>query len=110
MAAALAARSCRTSRPAARAVRARFGIGADVRLGLGVERWDFTKGIIERFLALEALLDKDPRLTRAKSRCCRWPRPRAASCRPTRRCRSKRYSEVERINEKFGTATGARSC
>ncbi len=31
-------------------------------LGLGVERWDFTKGVIERFLALELLLDQEPRL------------------------------------------------
>ena len=36
-------------------------IGADVVIGLGVERWDFTKGIIERFQALEALLDSHPR-------------------------------------------------
>ena len=30
-------------------------------VGLGVERWDFTKGIIERFQALEALLENNPR-------------------------------------------------
>lgn len=28
-----------------------------VVLGLGVERWDFTKGIIERFRAVEALAE-----------------------------------------------------
>lgn len=42
------------------AVRLRHGIGREVRLGLGVERWDFTKGIVERFLALEKLLDEHP--------------------------------------------------
>ena len=42
------------------AVRQRHGIGRDVRVGLGVERWDFTKGILERFLALEKLLDENP--------------------------------------------------
>jgi trehalose 6-phosphate synthase len=40
-------------------VRERHRIGTDVCLGLGVERWDFTKGIVERFLALEALLEKE---------------------------------------------------
>ena len=34
------------------AVRERHQVGADVVIGLGVERWDFTKGIIERFHAL----------------------------------------------------------
>jgi len=41
-------------------VRRRFGIADDVRIGVGVERWDFTKGIVERFLAIEALFDKHP--------------------------------------------------
>ncbi len=42
------------------AVRRRFGIADDVRIGVGVERWDFTKGIVERFLAIEALFEKHP--------------------------------------------------
>jgi trehalose 6-phosphate synthase len=44
----------RTAEPtlARELVRERFGIAPDVRIGIGVERWDFTKGIIERFLAL----------------------------------------------------------
>ena len=42
-------------------VRERHRIASDVVIGLGVERWDFTKGIIERFHALEALLEKNPR-------------------------------------------------
>jgi trehalose-6-phosphate synthase len=42
-----------------RAVRQRYGLANDVRIGVGVERWDFTKGIVERFLALEKLLEQD---------------------------------------------------
>jgi trehalose 6-phosphate synthase len=42
------------------AVRARFNVGASVRIGLGVERWDFTKGIIERIQALEVFFEKHP--------------------------------------------------
>ena len=45
-----------------RAVRERFGIAEHVILGLGVERWDFTKGVIERCFALELLLEQNPRL------------------------------------------------
>ena len=42
------------------AIRQRFGIGTDVQIGVGIERWDFTKGILERFLAIESLLEKYP--------------------------------------------------
>jgi trehalose 6-phosphate synthase len=38
----------------------RHRIGPGVRIGVGVERWDFTKGIIERFLALETLFERHP--------------------------------------------------
>jgi trehalose 6-phosphate synthase len=42
------------------AVRAALGLSPDVRLGLGVERLDYTKGIIERFAAVERLLEREP--------------------------------------------------
>jgi trehalose-6-phosphate synthase len=35
------------------------GIGAHVRLGIGVDRLDYTKGILERFRAVERLLELD---------------------------------------------------
>ncbi|CAA7620763.1 trehalose-6-phosphate synthase [Magnetospirillum sp. SS-4] len=41
-------------------VRKRFGIAADVLLGVGVERFDYTKGIADRFHAVECLLDNHP--------------------------------------------------
>src|SRR6201996_1343502 len=41
-------------------VRRRYGIGENIALGLGVERWDFTKGIVERFQAVEILLERCP--------------------------------------------------
>ena len=43
-------------------VRQQFNIDDRVFLGLGVERWDFTKGILERFQAMEALFDKNTKL------------------------------------------------
>ncbi len=41
---------CRSS------VRKRFGIPDDVRLGVGIERFDYTKGIIDRLRAIDAFL------------------------------------------------------
>jgi trehalose 6-phosphate synthase len=42
------------------AVRARYGIAGDVKLCVGVERLDYTKGIIDRFQALDHLFAAHP--------------------------------------------------
>jgi trehalose 6-phosphate synthase len=42
-------------------VRERSGLHPDVRLGVGVDRLDYTKGILERFAAIERLLELEPR-------------------------------------------------
>jgi trehalose 6-phosphate synthase len=44
------------------AVRRDLGIPDDALLGLGVDRLDYTKGIEERLLAVERLLEREPRL------------------------------------------------
>ena len=41
-------------RSAARAVRERLGLAVDVRLGVGIERFDYTKGILDRMRAVDA--------------------------------------------------------
>jgi trehalose 6-phosphate synthase len=41
-------------------VRHRHGLGQDHLLGIGVDRLDYTKGVIERFRAIERLLELDP--------------------------------------------------
>ena len=43
-----------------RRVRERFGIAADAKLCVGVERLDYTKGIVDRFHALEELFIRHP--------------------------------------------------
>jgi trehalose-6-phosphate synthase len=82
------------------AVHERHGIGADVIIGLGVERWDFTKGIIERFQALEILLDNDPR---HRGRICllQIAAPSRGQLPAYQALQQHTYSEVERINSKF---------
>jgi trehalose-6-phosphate synthase len=82
------------------AVRSRNHIGADVIIGLGVERWDFTKGIIERFQAFEILLDKNPR---HRGRICllQVAAPSRSQLPAYRALQEQTYGEVERINSKF---------
>jgi alpha,alpha-trehalose-phosphate synthase [UDP-forming] len=41
-------------------VRERLGMAPDLNLGVGVDRLDYTKGILERFMAVERLLELEP--------------------------------------------------
>ncbi|MGE3263583.1 MAG: trehalose-6-phosphate synthase [Bacteriovoracia bacterium] len=43
-----------------RLVREKIGIAADIKIGIGVDRLDYTKGILERFMAVERLLELSP--------------------------------------------------
>jgi trehalose 6-phosphate synthase/phosphatase len=83
-------------------VRARHGIGNNVCLGLGVERWDFTKGIVERFFALEALLDKD-RGARGRITLLQVAAPTRSKLPAYQALQAQTLSEAARINDKFGT-------
>ncbi|MEA3149256.1 MAG: trehalose 6-phosphate synthase/phosphatase [Gammaproteobacteria bacterium] len=83
------------------AVRERYQVANDVVIGLGVERWDFTKGIIERFHALEALLDKNPR-HRGRITLLQIAAPSRSTLPAYQSLQQQTYGEVERINAKFG--------
>jgi trehalose 6-phosphate synthase len=82
------------------AVRERYRIGPDVVIGLGVERWDFTKGIVERFQALEALLERNPR-HRGRITFLQIASPSRSQLPAYRALQEQTQSEVERINAKF---------
>jgi trehalose 6-phosphate synthase len=84
-------------------VRARHHINANVSLGLGVERWDFTKGIVERFLALEALLEKESGL-RGKVALLQVAAPSRSKLPAYHALQEQTLCEVKRINARFGTA------
>src|SRR5450631_41540 len=86
--------TCRTN------VRERHRIGPEVVIGLGVERWDFTKGIIERFHALEALLDKNPR-HRGRITLLQIAAPSRSTLPAYQSLQEQTYGEVKRINAKF---------
>ncbi|NJD30695.1 MAG: trehalose-6-phosphate synthase [Gammaproteobacteria bacterium] len=83
------------------AVRQRWGIGPDVRIGVGVERWDFTKGIVERFLAIETLFEKHPewigRLTFLQVAA-----PSRSKLPAYQALQQQTLDELHRINARFG--------
>ena len=51
---------CPPAETCRRAIRERLHLAPDVRLGIGVDRLDYTKGIAEKFLAVERLLELHP--------------------------------------------------
>ena len=83
-------------------VRASLGIPADVHVSVGVDRADYTKGLLERVLAVETLLEENPSLRR------RYTYVQLAS--PTR-TRIRKYQQlaadlqeaVDRVNARFAT-------
>jgi trehalose 6-phosphate synthase len=86
-----------------RNVRERFAIGPEVSLGLGVERWDFTKGIVERFHALEHLLEQQPQW-RGRVSLLQVAAPTRSRLPAYRAIQEETLAECKRINERFGTA------
>jgi len=87
--------------PTAReSVRRRYGIAREVRLGLGVERWDFTKGIVERFLALERLLDDAPQW-RGRMTLMQVAAPSRSQLPAYQALQQHTLAEAQRINGKF---------
>ena len=43
-----------------RAVRSRFWLSPDTRIAVGIERFDYTKGIVDRMRAVDVLLESHP--------------------------------------------------
>lgn len=86
------------------AVRRAFGIGEDVRLALGVERWDFTKGIVERFQALEAYLEQQP-AARGTVTLLQIAAPSRSELHAYQELQQRTLAEAARVNARFATDT-----
>jgi trehalose-6-phosphate synthase len=84
-------------------IRARYGIDQKSFVVLGIERWDFTKGIVERFSALEALLEKNPRV-RGHIVLLQVAAPSRSKLPAYLALQEQTLAEFGRINAKFGTA------
>ena len=93
-----AGRSEPVGRSAARQVRKRLALPDDVRLAVGVERFDYTKGILDGMRAIDEFPDPKPGMERTSSSSCRWRRRRAANSQPTASCRPRRWRWLDEIN------------
>jgi trehalose 6-phosphate synthase len=82
-------------------VRERFGLGEDVKLGVGVDRLDYTKGILERFMAIERLLELEPRWVGQFS-FIQVAAPSRSSIDEYQNLDARVRSLAARINERFG--------
>jgi trehalose 6-phosphate synthase len=89
----------------AESVRRDLALPSEVKLGVGIDRLDYTKGISEKFLAIERLLDDNPEL-RGRFTFVQVAEP-SRECLPEyRRAREEMVATAERVNARFGA--GAR--
>jgi trehalose 6-phosphate synthase len=87
--------SCRTH------VRAVNGLSHTHRVGVGVERLDYTKGILERFLAVERLLELQPEWVGAFS-FLQIAAPSRSKIEEYQQFMQQVVASAERINRRFG--------
>ncbi|MCI0651610.1 MAG: trehalose-6-phosphate synthase [Planctomycetes bacterium] len=83
------------------AIRARNGMHDDLCVGVGVDRLDYTKGIIERFLAIERLLELEPSWV-GKFAFVQIAAPSRTKIDQYQRFEVEVRALAERINERFG--------
>jgi trehalose 6-phosphate synthase len=77
---------------------------SDVRLAVGIDRLDYTKGINEKFLAVERLLETSPEL-RGRFVLVQVAEP-SRDCLPEYRAtRTQLVETSRRVNERFGTSS-----
>lgn len=85
-----------------RIVRERFGYGPEHRIAVGVDRFDYTKGILERLHAVERLLEKHPEWV-GKFSFIQVAAPSRSSLEEYRAFQDRIHGVTERINKRFGS-------
>lgn len=83
-------------------IRSFYGVERHVFLGLGVDRWDFTKGILERLAAFETLLEKEWEL-RGTVTLLQLAAPSRSELAAYRALQQATREAVARINRRFET-------
>lgn len=85
------------------ATRTKLGIADGVKLGVGIERFDYTKGILDRIKAIESLFERFPqwigRLTFVQAAA-----PTRSKLMSYQNLQTEAQALVEAINARFGTA------
>jgi trehalose 6-phosphate synthase len=87
-----------------REVLAELGLGEDALLGVGVDRLDYTKGIEDRLLAVERLLERFPRY-RGRFTFAQLAAPSRTSIPQYRELNERVDALVDRINDRFASGT-----
>jgi trehalose-6-phosphate synthase len=87
-----------------RAVRERLGLTGEVVLGIGIDRLDYTKGILERFMAVERLLELEPRWV-GRFSFVQAAAPSRSSIDEYQNLDARVRALAERINGRFGSGS-----
>ncbi|WP_420474930.1 alpha,alpha-trehalose-phosphate synthase (UDP-forming) [Noviherbaspirillum sp. ST9] len=83
-------------------VREEHGLPADHLIGIGVDRLDYTKGILERFQAVERMLEAHPSLI-GKFTMIQIAAPSRSSLEEYQNFEARVRALVQRINARFGS-------
>ncbi|MCL6484657.1 MAG: trehalose-6-phosphate synthase, partial [Janthinobacterium lividum] len=85
-------------------IRAELGVAPDHLLGIGVDRLDYTKGIVERFQAVERMLEQQPGML-GHFTFVQIAAPSRASLDEYQSFDARVRKMVERINRRFGSGS-----
>ncbi len=91
-----------------REVRERLGLPAVQMVGLGVDRLDYTKGILERFSAVEAMLERHPEMI-GRFTFVQIAAPSRSALEEYQNFEARVRAEALRINRRFARAPAGRS-
>ena len=83
------------------AVRRRFGLSPDARIAVGIERFDYTKGIVDRMRAVDAMLASHPEW-RGKLVFIQAAAPTRSKLSAYRGLQEEAAREAEAINARWG--------
>ena len=92
------------SRAEGRNLRRALGIAPDIHVSIGIDRADYTKGLIERITAVELLFEEHPALL-GKYVLVQLAAPTRASIPRYQKLSADLRASVNRVNERFGTAS-----
>jgi trehalose 6-phosphate synthase len=85
-------------------VRQELGLPPEIKLGVGIDRLDYTKGINEKFLAIERAFERNPDL-QGRLAFVQVAEP-SRDCLPEyRSAHDQLAATAQRVNERFGTGS-----
>lgn len=85
------------------AIRQQLGLGPDQLLGVGVDRLDYTKGIIERFQAIQTMFEQHPDMA-GRFTFAQIAAPSRSSMEEYQHFELRVRSLADKINQRFGHA------